>query len=327
MKKFITLLLITILSIFTLSGCGATTINYDGRYWYPDATATSNIEEEIIYDVKVVNKTASDSTEVKNSKISLVLDEGTFKTTLIKDGDNYKYTTSLLIKGNYVYDENKYPINDDFTTTTIFTVKDFTPISSYKKSNSTTTLVSSNNLFTFVNYGYEYFVNYEGKDAKTVLTTKFADGEPTTINKTIKDYNESPYIDNELLIFMPRALKIKDKESINLNFSTIDVISQELTKMTYSTISNQNTTLDIKTFDFYYDNVINNQPIVKEENKIEAVKLLASVNDTFSGSPIELYYATNHSQDRHRLVKAYTALNENLGYLEYTIKQATSKTN
>lgn len=327
MKKSITLLLITILSIFTLSGCGNANISYDGRYWYNDATATSNILEEITYDVKVVNKTPSDSTEVKNSNIALVLDEGTYTTTLVKEGDNYKYTTSLKIKGNYVYGDKSQPVNDDLTSTTIFTVADLKVISSCKKSTSTTTLVSTNDKFTFVNYGYEYFVNYEGENASAKFTATYGDNEPTTLSKTFKDYSDSPYIDNELLLFMPRAFKIKDKESFNLNFSTIDAISQKLTKMSYTTISNQNTAMDVKTFDFYYDNVINEETIINQENKLEAVKVTLAIDDTYKGSPIELYYATNHLQDRHRLVKAYTSLSVDLGYLEYTIKSANTKTN
>ena len=327
MKKTLTLIITTVFLLLITASCGlSNTINYDGKYWYPDATASSYIYEQITYDVKVVSRTESDSTEIKNEYVSLAIDSGTYVTTLSKDGDNYVYETSLNVNGNYLYDENKEPVNNDLQTKAVFTVNGFKPISSEKKSNSTTTMANINNSYSLINYSYDYKVNYNGKNAETVYNSKISGSETTTVTNTYKNYVDSAYIDNELLTFMPRAINFNNKESYSLSFTTIDVITQKMHEMMFTTVSN-NVNLDVKTFTIAYDNLINGSQVTYPENKIQVVKVLLKINDTFSGGDIELYYAMDHQTHRHRLIKAYTPLNDQMGYMEYTIKSATLSTN
>ncbi len=321
MKKILTLIITTVFLLLN-TACGLpSTINYDGKYWYKDSTASSNIYEQITYDVKVVSRTESNSTEIKNKYVSFVIDSGTYVTTLSKDGDNYVYETALDVNGNYVYGDKSEPVDNDFTTKAIFTVNGFTPIYSEKKSTSTTTMAFLNNAYTLINYSYDYKVEYKGNNAQTTYTSKIANEPEKTVTNVYKDYNDNAYIDNELLTFMPRAINFNNKESYTLSFTTIDVITQKLHDMTYTTATN-NSQLDVKNFTFTYDNVINDEKVTYAENKIQVVKVLLSINDKFSGGTIELYYAMDHQNDRHRLIKAYTPLNDEMGYMEYTIKSA-----
>lgn len=328
MKKTLTLILTMVFLLLNTASCGlSNVINYDGKYWYMDSTASSNIYEQITYDVKVVSRTESKSTEIKNQYVSLVLDSGTYVTTLTKDGENYLYETSLNVNGNYVYGENKEAVNNDMQTKAIFTVNGFKPVSSEKKSTSTTTMAFISNSYTIINYAYDYKVNYNGKHAETVYNSQIkGTSEPTTVTNTYKNYNDNAYIDNELLTFMPRAINFNNKESYTLSFTTVDVITQKLHDMTLTTVSN-NVNLDVKTFPISYDNVINGNAIVDSEGKVQVVKVLLMINDTFSGGTIELYYALDHQTHRHRLIKAYTPLNDEMGYMEYTIKSAVLNTN
>lgn len=328
MKKAITLIFTTVFLLFNIVGCGASNvINYDGKYWYMDSTASSNIYEQITYDVKVVSRTESNSTEVKNQDVALVLDSGTYVTTLSKDGDNYVYETSLNVNGNYVYGEDKQAVDNDSQTKAVFSVNGFKPVYSEKKSNSTTTLTFIGNSYRLINYSYDYKVDYSGKDAETTYTSKIStEKDSKTVTNTYKNYNENAYIDNELVTFMPRAINFNNKESYTLSFTTIDVMTQKLHDMMYTTVSN-NTNRDVKTFNFTYDNVINGNAVTYAENKIQVIKVLLMIDDDFSGGTIELYYALDHQNDRHRLIKAYTPLNDQLGYMEYTIKSAVLNTN
>ena len=123
-------------------------------------------------------------------------------------------------------------------------------------------------------------------------------------------------------MLIPRTINFNNKESYSLSFNTIDVLTQKMHEMTFTTAT-PNSSLDVKTFTFTYDNVFNGEKVTYAENSLKVVKVLLSINDTFSGSTIELYYAMDHKTDRFRLIKAYTPLNDNIGYLEYTLKSAT----
>ncbi len=328
MKKTVTLILSMLFLLLSTTSCGlSSTINYDGRYWYIDSTATYDIYEQITYDVKVVSRTESNSTEIKNANLSFALDSGTYVTTLTKDGDNYIYQTSLNVNGNYVYGDKTEPVNNDLQTVAVFNAIDFKPVFSEKKSNLTTTMTGMNNYYEPINYSYDYRVNYNGKHAETIYNFKLStDATATTVSNTYKNYNDNAYIDNELLTFMPRAINFNNKESYTLSFNTIDVITQKMHDLALTTVSNS-VNLDVKTFTFTYDNVVNNTPIVYPENKIQVVKVLLMIDDTFSGGTIELYYAMDHETHRHRLIKAYTPLNHEMGYMEYTIKSVVLNTN
>ena len=125
---------------------------------------------------------------------------------------------------------------------------------------------------------------------------------------------------------MPRAINFNNKESYTVSFSTIDVLTQKMHDMMYTTVGG-NKNIDVKNFTFTYDNVINDVKVTYAEEKIQVVKVLLSIDSEFSGGTIELYYAMDHQNDRHRLIKAYTPLNDEMGYVEYTIKSAVLNTN
>lgn len=329
MKKFITLLIATVFLLLNIVGCGGVnSISYEGKYWYKDPTSSINIYEQLTYDVKVVSRTEGNSNEIKNEHVALELSEGSYVTTFTKDGENYVFETALNTKGKYVYQDTSKAIENDLYSKSVFNVNTFKPVSSQKKSNNTTTMMTTKTGIAFIEYCYDYTVNYNGNNAETVYNSQIftEKSEPSTITNTFKNYNDNPYIDNEVLTFMPRAFKIKDKESFTLSFTTLDVLTQKIHDMTYTTTT-PNSKMDIKTLNISYENVINGETIANSENKIQVVKLLLSINDTFSGASIELYYSIDHQNDRHRLIKAYTPLNDNMGYIEYTLKSAVLNTN
>lgn len=332
MKKFLTIILTISFLILNAVGCaGINSFSYEGKFWYKDPTSSSNIYEQITYDVKVVSRTESNSTEVKNDYVALVIDQGEFVTTLTKDGDNYVYQTSLDVKGNYVYGENKVEVVNDVSSKVVFDSNSFKPLSSEKKSNKTTTLSLINSSYAIRSFGYDYKIVYAGEDANVTYVSNLYDNdgnktEPTTVYNTYKDYNANVYLDNELLTLIPRTINFSTKESYTLTFNTIDVLTQKMHDMLLTT-STVDSKIDVKTLTFTYNNVINGESVVYAENSLKVVKVLISINDVFSGSAIELYYAIDHSNDRFRLIKAYTPLNDELGYMEYTIKTAVLNTN
>ncbi len=326
MKKIITLLLILVISVFTLTGCGETPIGFNAQYWHENIATTDYhlLHEVTEYEVNIVNKTPSNASEVSNKYFKMVIESGKYVTTLkMQEDENrkpyYYYKTELYLQGKYVFDNEEKPFVNDVSTETTFKtiVNDFMPISTKKQSNKTTTVIETTKGYALYDFTYNYSINYGEKDANTKYELNaIGEKQTTPIIKetTFSKYNKEAYIDNELLLLLPRTFNY-DSGFIK-NFTTIDVVTQKVQKMMYTSTSNNTSTPDIKTFNLKYR--LNGSDVGGEEFKVARVSTV--IDDTFSGTPIEAYYANEHSTHRHRMVKCYTALNESLGYLEYTVK-------
>ena len=75
--------------------------------------------------------------------------------------------------------------------------------------------------------------------------------------------------------------------------------------------------VDVKSLENYQ---INGGEVPAETIACNHVEI--KINDTFKGSSIECYYATDRAVNRYRLIESYTYLNANLGYLKLKLKSA-----
>lgn len=326
MKKIITILLIMVISIFALTGCGETPIGFKAQYWHENIATTDYhpLTEVTEYEVKIANKTPNNATEVSNKNIKMEIASGRYVTTLkMQEDENkmpyYYFKTELYLQGKYVFNNQEIPFENDVVSETTFNtiVKDFMPISTKKQSSRTTTVIATADGYALYDFTYNYSIDYGSEDAKTryELNT-IGENKTTPIVKenTFSKYNKEEYIDNELLLLLPRAFDY-DSGFIT-NFTTIDVVTQKVQNMAYNATSKNTNNPDIKSFNLKYK--LNGSEVGSEDFKV--AKVSAGINDTFSGANIEAYYANEHTTHRHRMVKCYTALNESLGYLEYTVK-------
>ena len=331
MKKLLTLTLVAIIFLFSLTGCGTTSLGAKAQYWYEDEAVTGYkaINETIEYEVSVVKTTPSNSQEVKNEYVSMKIDKGTYVINLqtsVDDNGNdcYLYTTTLEIKGKYLSKDQEYEFLDNVTTSTKFynIVKDFKPISSQKTSTCSTVIIPDENGYSLTQFAYEYNIKYDENTASTnyKLDVIGKDGTENLETRQVnyKDYLKTAFVDNELLTLIPRAYSYET--GFTTYFSTLDVVSQKIQKMTYFGTS-QNSQSDIKNFNLFYD--LGEEKIGAENLQVAKVKIV--IDDTFAGYPIEAYYITDHKTHRHRMAEAYTALNNNIGYLKYKIKKVTLK--
>ncbi len=333
MKKILTTALVGVMLLFSLSGCGTQTLNLKGQYWYEDSSIMTykQIDETIEYEVSVVNTTPSNSAELKNDSVWMEIDNGKYTVNLTNRQEEggkeyYEYSTILEIEGKYVSTENAegYKFKDKTTTTTKFynILNQFKPISTKKVSECTSTVSASENGYEFIQYAYEYTVDYQDKNALTSYRLDVI-GEPENLNlenrqATFKDYLKTPYIDNELLTLIPRTFSYDSV--IATYFSTIDVVTQKNQKMVYSSIGSDKN-LDTKNLDVRY--LLDETEVGSESLTVARVKIM--IDGTFTGYPIEAYYITDHKTHRHRMAYLYTALNNNIGYLKYKIKKVTLK--
>ena len=326
MKKFITTILIAVISLFTLTGCGTTPIGFKAQYWHENIATTDfhPLKEETEYEVNLVNKTPSNASEVSNKYFKMEIISGKYVTKLeMQEDENkkpyYCYKTELYLEGKYIFEKEEKPfVNDVITETTFKTiVNDFMPISTKKESSKTTTVIETTDGFALYDFAYNYTVNYGEEDAKTRYELNaIGEKETTPIVKetTFKKYNKEPYIDNELLLLLPRAFSYES--GFIKQFTTIDVITQKTQSMAYNSTAQNTSNSDVKSFNLKYS--LNGSEVGGDDFK--AARVSTVIDDTFSGAAIEAYYANEHTTHRHRMVKCYTQLNEFLGYLEYTVK-------
>ena len=314
MKKFLTLLLVIVTATFLFTGCDSTSMSYKAQYWHENIAVTDYhpFSEICEYDVKIAKSKPSNSTEVLNELVSMEISSGKYVTTLkmstLENGKPcYIYTTKLLIEGKYVFKNAETPFKNDVETNTVFKtiVDDFMPISSSKKSNSTTTVIATNDSFNVYDFNYEYNINYKEKNAETkyklnsnVVNNESGKVEPIEKNTTFKNYADGPYVDNELLLLLPRAYDYS--VAFSRSFNTIDVVTQKSHKMAYYGMTSDGKNADIKKFNIKYK--LNGVEISDEA--LSAAKVNVKIDDT---------------THRHRMVKSYVALNDMMGYLEYSL--------
>ena len=327
MKKFIALILTLFSAIFILTGCGEQSLKLDEKYWQTESlTGNFPVDELSVYDVAVTNRLPSNSTEIKNERISLIVDEGIYTVHFKSDsthGAEYKLQTSLTIKGKYKIGEDEYPI-DNVTTATTYLKKfeeKLEPIYTEKYVKNTT-LIEGNQEYVITEFEYDYTVSY-GDKATVKFNVKEDKFNSLALHKgeqSYSDYKKGAFVENEAIFFIPRTFNIT--QGYNQNFKTLDVVSRKIQNCSYSSMSG-NSDLGLTTFPLttYKENGI--EKATDGTKNVSTAKLIIELTDKYSGAEIEAYYATDYTEMRHNLVKLYTALNANMGYLEYTLKEVT----
>ena len=327
MKKFTALILTLISVLFLFTSCKAQPLVLDGKYYQSSLGPSTNVNETCVYDVSVVSNTPYKLTEYKNANVQYVIDQGTLTTTLTvlqgEDkqiyGDGYLYTSTLQTQGKYVIDGVEHPVQDEVITKTWFKdfIRSFAPCKTEKYINNNTLVYTDK--YEVANYEFNYTVTYG--DKATVNTTIIKDdfNHLTSLNGTLEyaNYLNGAFVENEIILFTARTFNLT--EDYYQAFNTLDVVSKKLQPMKYYTITSNGNLLikNINLPTYTYNG------ITETNKKVDAAMLSIELNDVFSGSPIEAYYATNHSEMRHLLVEYYTKLNSNLGYLKYTLKEVT----
>ena len=331
MKKIISLLTLLLITIFTLTACGATSLSFSGSFWNKNQTnASEPVYEECVYKISVVDKTPSNSTQMQNQNVKLVVNAGEYKTTLeFKNnastyGEHYVYTTTLTLNGEYqIKGKEPKPFSDVVTTTTVFKniLSSFAPIYSQKTASCSTYYNNSTN--DVVSIAYDYKLSYGDKDATLTYKTASYQQLDTAEEKstTFKNYKgDGAFVDNNLLLLLPRAYDYKN--AISDSFNLIDSVSISLKKLRYASSTNSEGNLDIKTLPGGYS-IDGGEQIALPES----IKIYAYVDETFSGQSLESYYATEHSTHRHRMTKSYALLNDQIGYLEYSLSSVKTTKN
>lgn len=320
MKKLLTLTICLLTVLCLLTGCGTESISFQGTYWLSNETLPFGaINEKCTYEVKCVSSSPSNSAELKNNAVSLEITNGEYVTLLTSSyggeyGNHYEYVTTLDISGKYVINGEEFPFTDHTQTKTLFKpiVDSFAPIYSEKVSTCSSTVSYGNGGYAMQQFKYDYSVSYSGKNAVTKYSICDLNNESKTVSEdiTYKKYTKGAYIDNELLLLIPRLFNISS--NFYQAFNTIDILSKRNNQMYYSVSAQKSGEPEVKTFSGYSLNG-------DQTGDISTLKFVTAINETFSGSSIESYYAQNTVGDKHRLIRSYSKINDNIGILEYSL--------
>lgn len=315
MKLFKKLLLLLTLGVcvFSMTACSSTNLSTNGYLWFKNTSAFARHgwTETSTYDVSFVHATPHNSTEVKVDGYSLEITEGKYITTLKTFRDNgnyYEYTTKLILKFKYIVPnpetEGVYETHEETVNTTTKFKENLTPVKSVKTYSS-----------TFSNYHYEYEINYSGSTATANLTETDLEGNyPNKQNFTFKKYNKKAYIDNDILLLIPRLFNVDD--NFSREFRTIDVLSNKNFDMQmYAYLNDGN--VDVKNLENY---VLNGVDLKTQSETVSCGHVQIVIDDVFSGNPIDCYYAQDRDTHRHRLVETYTRFGT-LGYLKFHLAE------
>lgn len=318
MKKFIVLILSLITLTFTLTACGSTSFDFGGAYWKTEPAAGQEATETLTYAVEVNNTTLSD-TNVLQGEASLVLDESSYYKTFfdyLTGEDLYYLKTELYIKGEYVKGEDKYPVEDKTVSETWFKTisKELAPVKTIKKVENNTVYLGSGYRYPVISFAYDYTVAYDGDDA--TVTFNVINDEHNALNglsgeTKYKNIDKKPYVDNELLMFVPRAYDLS--KGLTKTVNSVDVVGKSLRSLNLSTSASDAKNVTLAT------GYTENGNAESGKTEIPSMKLSVEINGTFSGRPIEAYFAAS-KDEKHRPTLIYTALNANLGYLTYRLK-------
>lgn len=255
MKKILAGVASVMAAAIVLTGCSANTKNFGATYFDKNASdsGVASVNERLTYDVYSFRDEDPRGNTDKFGKIAALNEKLTFNVseqssyvTTIKtsgDGEYYVFTSTLKVKGAYVYDTDKeYAVDDETVTTVEFKGigSKFKPISVKRTATNVVPLsVAPTSENDFVRLAYTYTVDY-GKNA--VISVSADDEQSkdyfqaqTRKDTVIKKYDKKEFVENDILFTVFRNFDYTS--GFSYSFNTIDAISQSLTSVTASTVS------------------------------------------------------------------------------------------
>lgn len=319
--KKLTLIFVCAVMLFSTACTGQQKVYnlFGGSYWLDVATAggVSPVYEKCTYSISVVGSA--------NDNLSLKITEASFTTELTATEYNqtkcYKFSTELVLKGAYEGGNKSVEVNDYQKSECYFLgLNDkLVPLYSTKTVSSITPLDMQSE-YAFPRIEYTTVSEYDKQTG--IASVKVTTGENNSKDydymaheKQYEKYNANTFIDNECMMFLPRACQLE--ENFVQTFYTIDVLGQRLIPMRIG-VSTQQPTAEISLAEY----VVDGKPLASENNlkKFPVYNVLMQINSNFSGKALEFCYTTTENDNRNRLISFKQQLPVSLGDLKFTLK-------
>ena len=335
MKKFIALLSALILSAVVFVGCSATAADPFTRAGFladPSIKTVHPVSETNVYTV----------TYEKNEKSSIGVeyaidaDASFLKTELSVakgDGDKgeagkdyYLFKVELNVSGMYTIDGASAPATNVVSSEVYFCglENSLKPVFSHRSAD-VVTLEDRSGKYGLTHYKYETTTRY-GEKTATVTVTPDPQGDETYAVQgeyTMEKVFATNYIDNELLLFAPRAMDLDLSQSAQTGFYTtfnsLDVLSKKLNAMRLSFSKDETivfadgaSTRGYKNTEFY-----------EPRTSVNVKTLTLSIASKYAGASQTLSFATaKETNEQQRLIAATYPATLNIGTFRFLIKSS-----
>lgn len=337
MKKFVKtgVVALSLAAVAAFTACSATTPSVK-PYWYAKVSDGMESTQEILH-YQVKSPSEKDNTAT-NSTYSVRYESGEYtvrfyntsfdpeKLGIETDSDAYRgrsvycLETELTVSGTYVFpaqdeeeEDQTKEFNDSVSSVCYFlSAADLlAPVYSRKEVHSLSPATEKPTKLEecFTQYDYVTVCDYGAKKYS------YTDSVNASKNKTgkIEIPQSGLFIDNEELFLLGRALDVSSS-------NTVQVFSPYLGKSETVVFSAaQSTTYAEDGYVFRNDKEDKNMTV-------DTVNLVKMYNrGVITGNPQKVYYATDSTTENHRnvMIALRSPLPYNLGYLEYTLSDAT----
>lgn len=246
MKKFAIIVSAALLSLTFLAGCSVqVTTPYTRSGFLNNATVKTvsavneHNEYSVTYDKNKDNTLGIDYViDSAASYLKTDLTTETYdQTSSFLNGTFYCFKTSLKVVGTYTINGVATPVSSVVESKVWFRglVDDFKPAYSTREVDSTV-LERSGDGYKFTTYKYKVETSY-GENSASVAVNPTKVGDETYAVEggyDIENVFSGNYIDNEMLLFAPRAMTLSS--SLSATFKTIDALKKENSdvKLAYS---------------------------------------------------------------------------------------------
>ena len=338
MKKFSAIIFALMITLVFVAGCSATSADPFTRSGFlsdPSIKSVYPVSETNVYSVTF------EENEKSSLGVKYVLNEGesSLKTVLSvvrgdgvtgeKDKDYYLFEVELDVEGVYTIDGVSTPASNRVSSKVYFcgTENSLRPVYS-SRSADVVSLEGSDEKYKLTRYKYETETKYGEKNA-TVTVTPTAIGDekyPAQGEYVIENVFGGNYVDNELLLFAPRAMDLDSTSysqstgaAFTVYFNTIDVLAKKSQAMRLAFSKDE-------TIDFAEDPSMRgyaNSSFVEPRTSVAVKTLTLSVNSDFAGASQTLSFASSkETNEQQRLISASYPATYNIGTFKFLIKSS-----
>ena len=342
MKKLLAIISVLALT-FALAACSAAVKSPFSRAGFlssPSEKSVVAVSERCDYSVRYVPNQSSKinatyTLDEENSYLTTALSAYTSDGSVGKAGDRYYlFETHTYLKGEYDLGGTLAPAENDVTTKVYLTAlgDGFTPVFSTRTVKADSLEDAAAGL-AVKRYDFTVKTVYDkaAGSATVSLDADFDSGEAnysllkdgeTSATYTLSKVGFTDYIDNEALLFAPRAMTLSSLTSVS--FNSIDALSKSLNqlRLAYSATGKK------EFADNGYIRTNDDYGFSESVVSVSTITLSLSVNSTYAGSPQTLTFAdSTEAHEYMRLIALSVPATYNTGTFEFTIKTSQYKNN
>ena len=355
MKKLLAIISVLALT-FALAACSAAVKSPFSRAGFlssPSEKSVVAVSERCDYSVRYVPNQSSKinatyTLDEENSYLTTALSAYTSDGSVGKAGDRYYlFETHTYLKGEYDLGGTLAPAENDVTTKVYLTAlgDGFTPVFSTRTVKADSLEDTAAGL-AVKRYDFTVKTVYDkaAGSATVSLDADFDSGEAnysllkngeTSATYTLSKINFTDYIDNEAILFAPRAMAISSSTSVS--FNSIDALSKSLNqlRLAYSAVGKKEFYVPGQTDETEEEEKKGTYVCADDDigyalyvKSVSTITLSLSVVSTYAGAPQTLTFAdSNKANEYMRLIALSVPATYNTGTFEFTIKASQYKNN